>query len=101
MATGVVSSEMAVFLKANGIKHLKAAPYHLATNNLVERFMLIFKRAMNAGQQGGNQLAEFLLRYRVNPHIQSEVVKNQGIQKEYHGRHTKNSLTVFMPGQES
>ena len=31
------SSEFEILLKCNGIRHLKTAPYHLASNGLAER----------------------------------------------------------------
>nr|XP_039248881.1 uncharacterized protein K02A2.6-like [Styela clava] len=40
------SHEFANFLKANGIKHKKSAPYHPASNGAAERFVQTFKRAM-------------------------------------------------------
>ena len=38
-----VSSEVAQFLKSNGVKYIKSAPYHPLTN---ERFVQSLKRAM-------------------------------------------------------
>lgn len=40
------SSEFQEFMKRNGIKHIKLAPYHPASNALAERAMQIFKEAM-------------------------------------------------------
>ncbi|XP_056144368.1 uncharacterized protein K02A2.6-like [Lampris incognitus] len=37
------SEEFATFLKANGVKHIRSAPYHPATNGLAERFVQTFK----------------------------------------------------------
>jgi transposase InsO family protein len=34
--------EFATFMKRNGIKHFKSAPYHPATNGLAERFIQTF-----------------------------------------------------------
>lgn len=34
------------FLSANGIRHIKTAPYHLSSNGLAERFVQTFKQAM-------------------------------------------------------
>ena len=40
------SAEFSQFLKSNGIKHIKSAPYHPLTNGIAECFVQGFKRAM-------------------------------------------------------
>jgi transposase InsO family protein len=40
------SGEFENFTKQNGIKHYKSAPFHPATNGLVERFVQTFKNSM-------------------------------------------------------
>ena len=37
------SGEFAQSMRNNGIKHIKCAPYHLASNGLIERFVQTFK----------------------------------------------------------
>nr|XP_024658736.1 uncharacterized protein K02A2.6-like [Maylandia zebra] len=44
------SEEFRVFLKANGVKHIRSAPYHPATNGLAERFVQTFKHALKASR---------------------------------------------------
>ena len=44
-----VSAEFAEFLERNGVKHVRCAPYHPASNGLAERFLRTFKEAMKAG----------------------------------------------------
>lgn len=39
----LVSKEMSDFLLANGVQHIKSAPYHPATNGLAERFVQTLK----------------------------------------------------------
>ena len=34
-----ISQDIAVFMRNNGIKHLRSAPYHPASNGLAERFI--------------------------------------------------------------
>ena len=66
------SSEFAQFLKANGVKHIRCAPYHPSSNGLAERFVKTFKQAMKTGEHHGtplkHRLANFLLSYRTTPH---------------------------------
>ena len=45
------SEEFEEFMKRNGIKHMFSAPYHPATNGLVERFVQTFKKAMKDGEK--------------------------------------------------
>ena len=56
----------------NGILHLTSAPYHPATNGQAERFVQMFKHALNSmkGESGSvnKKLATFLLAYRNTPH---------------------------------
>ena len=67
-----VSEEFAALLKANGVRHLKRAPYHPASNGLAQRFVRTFKQVMNAGKHDGlasqHQLENFLFTYRTTPH---------------------------------
>ena len=34
-----VAEEFAIFMKLNGIKHIRSAPYHPSTNGLTEHFV--------------------------------------------------------------
>ena len=66
------SEEFATFVRSNGIKHTKTAPYHPATDGLAERMVQTFKSAMKSAKDDkGNvytKLARFLLAYRNSPH---------------------------------
>ena len=59
------------FLKQNGIKHIRSAPYHPATNGEAEHFVQTFKNAMKAAKYDSGtietKLARFLLAYRNTP----------------------------------
>ena len=72
-----VSQEFAAFMKSNGIKHTRCAPYHPASNGAVERLVQTFKKAMQAGRKDGMSishcLSNFLLTYRSTPHITTGV----------------------------
>ena len=67
-----VSADFTQFLKANGVKHSKCAPYHPSSNGAAERFVRTFKQAMKAGKSDGrafsHRLENFLLSYRTTPH---------------------------------
>ena len=72
-----VAKEFEDFMLKNGIKHIRSAPYHPATNGLVERFVQSFKRAMETGKNSGqtlqHRLSSFLLAYRSSPHSVTNV----------------------------
>lgn len=72
MAPQFVSAEFTKFCASNGIRHLKSAPYHPASNGAAERMVQTVKQALKQGQQQGipmeQNLATFLLRYRVTPY---------------------------------
>ena len=69
--------EFATFMKMNGIKHIKSAPYHPATNRLAERFVQSLKQALRTSLNGGrtlpHRLTNFLLTYRSYPHATTGV----------------------------
>ena len=69
-AATFTSEEMGVFMKKNGIKHIRSPPYHPASNGLVERAMQTFKEGMKRLKSGtlNTRLSRFLLRYRITPH---------------------------------
>ena len=65
------SEEFSAFLKSNGVKHIRSAPYHPATNGLAERFVCTFKQALKSSKGTGKvqqRLDTFLLAYRNIPH---------------------------------
>ena len=67
-----ISEEFAIFVKTNGVKHIKSSPYHSATNDAVERLVQTFKKSMkvsdNDGRSQSQRLADFLLIYQSTPH---------------------------------
>lgn len=59
-----ISEEFGLFLKQNGVKHIKSSPYHPASNGQAERFVRTFNEAMRAGNAPLDQrLQNFLLTY--------------------------------------
>ena len=71
------SDEFTQFLRRNGIKHVRTAPYHPSTNGLAERFAKTLKKAILAGKGDGrspqHKLSSFLLTYRSTPHAVTSV----------------------------
>ena len=72
-----VAKEFEWSMLNNEIKHIRSAPYHPATNGLVERFMQSFKRAMeaikNSRQAWQHRLSSILLAYCSIPHTVTNV----------------------------
>ena len=68
----LVSEEFKKYLEANGVKHIRCAPYHLASNGLAEWFVKTFKTSMSVAEHQGMPrelwLPNFLLSYRSTPH---------------------------------
>ena len=114
-----VSEEFAAFMRGNGIRHIRTAPYHPSSNGLAERFVQSFKQALKASQNDGrslqHRLSTFLLTYRSSPHAttgvppctlllkrnlrtrfdllnpscEQHVFDKQSLQKSQHDRHAK------------
>lgn len=113
------STEFEMCMKANGIKHLKTAPYYPASNGEAERFIQTFKHSLKASQKDGGslsvKLSRFLLVYRnmassttgvipaelflrrplqtrldlLKPSLWSRVLSKQADQKRCHDAHSK------------
>ena len=122
-----VSKEFQGFMKENGIKHTRCAPYHPSSNGLAERFVQTLKNALrrtkDIGRTFQHRLAGFLLAYRTTPHattnvapcellmnrkirtrldllypdVESRVAKNVSRQKAMHDVHAK--AREFLVGQ--
>lgn len=65
------AEEFSLFLKANGVQHIRSAPYHPSSNGQAERFVQTFKHALNASKGSApiqQRLGGFLLTYRNTSH---------------------------------
>lgn len=75
-----VSAVFEKFLKQNGVKHIKSAPYHSSSNGLAECFVQTFKQAIKVSE-GSNlslqhRLDRFLLSYCTTPHATTGEMPN-------------------------
>ena len=69
------SEEFEVFLKQNGIRHIRTAPYHPASNGLAERAVQTFEEGMKKMNGGSveTRVSRFLARYRITPQTSTGV----------------------------
>ena len=69
--------DFAKFMRLNEVKHVRGAPYHPATNGLVERFVQTLKSALKARVNSGlslqHRLLKFLFNYRSTQHATTGV----------------------------
>ena len=96
-----IAEEFTVFLKQNGIKHLKCLPYHPSTNGAVERLVQSFKKSLRASESDGramsHRLSSFLLTYRNTPHASTNATPSELFLK----RSLRTRLDLLHPNVES
>ena len=70
-----VSREFEDFLKHNGIRHIRTAPYHQASNGMAERAVQTFKEGVKKMNRGSveTRVSRFLARYRITPQTSTGV----------------------------
>ncbi|XP_064476257.1 uncharacterized protein K02A2.6-like [Ornithodoros turicata] len=68
------SLEFEAFLKMNGVKHVRCAPYHPSSNGLAERFVRTVNEALRKDMHrpADIRLASFLLSYRNTAHATTQ-----------------------------
>ena len=87
------------FLKANGIRHARSAPYHPATNGLAERAVQSVKEGLRKAKEGSLQtkLSRFLYQYRLSPHTTTGVSPSELLI----GRRMRSHLDLVLPSTKS
>eukprot|EP00102_Acyrthosiphon_pisum_P016233 XP_008187120.1 PREDICTED: uncharacterized protein K02A2.6-like [Acyrthosiphon pisum] len=95
--TQFTALDFSLFLKQNGIKHKRTAPYHPATNGLAERYVQTLKQSLKALQSERNsidlELAKLLLQYRKMPHS----ILNASPSFLMFGREIRSKLDLIKP----
>ena len=97
------SDQFADFLRQNGVRHTRSAPYHPATNGAAERMVQVLKKGLKLASRLSvdHQLTNLLLSYRSTPHSTTGVppaelfLKRQ--QKQQHDQNSK-QMRTFRPG---
>ena len=88
------------FLQVNGIKHIKCALFHPASNGAIECLVQTFKKAMKSSKDtysnSEQALASFLLTYRSSPHCTT----NETPSKLFLGRKIHTRLDLILPGHD-
>ena len=90
-----VSEEFEGFMKGSGIRHVRTAPYHPASNGLAERAVQSFKADMRkqSSRSVKTKLAKFLLNYHTTPHTTTGVTPAQLLM----GRRLTTSIDRLFP----
>ena len=81
------SEEFTRFLKMNGVKHVRVAPYHAASNGLAERMVQSFKNHMKVCKDCKlsiqQRIENFLLTYRSTKHPTTGTVAERSGPRSY------------------
>ena len=93
--TPFTSSEFQEFMKVNGIRHVRTAPYHPASNGLAERAVQTFKEGIKKcqGESIETRLSRFLYRYRNTPHTTTGTTPSELLL----GRRVRTHLDLLKP----
>ena len=95
----LTSDQFADFLKQNGVRHTRSAPYHPATNGSAERMVQVLKNSLKLASRlhFDHQLANFLLSYQSVPHSTTGVPPAELFLKRW----LRTRLTLLTPDQEA
>ncbi|KAL0151831.1 hypothetical protein M9458_052832 [Cirrhinus mrigala] len=93
------SKEFNEFTSRNGIKHITTAPYHAASNGLVERAVQTFKSLMKktTGDSTEARIARALFSYRITP----QSTTGKSLAELLCGRKLRSTLDLIHPDFKS
>ena len=94
------SAEFENFMSSNGIRHIKSAPYHPASNGLAERAVQVFKENFKRVSQSDSiqtRLSKFLMWYRLTPHSTTGIAPAELL----FGRRPRSVLDLIKPDLSS
>ena len=92
-----IAEAFKTFTERNGIRHIRSAPYHPASNGLAERFVQSLKQSLKATLHDGRSLVQrlssYLLTYRTTIHATTGVPPSQLLL----GRELRTRLSLIRP----
>ncbi|XP_038634506.1 uncharacterized protein K02A2.6-like, partial [Scyliorhinus canicula] len=93
--TEFTSGEFGKFLKENGVRHIKTAPYHPATNGLAERAVQTLKAGLKKQPAVSidTKLSRWLFDYRTTPHSTTGIPPAELLM----GRRLRTRLSLLFP----
>lgn len=93
--TAFTSEEFETFMKLNGIRHIKTAPYHPSTNGLAERAVQTLKENLKKSKAGSleTRISHFLFKYRTTPHTTTGISPAELLM----GRQLRSHLSLLHP----
>ena len=77
-----VSEEYEIFLKENGVRHIRSAAYHPASNGEAERAVRTFKQAMN--ERGMYLTIHNIFIYLISTNVKPEILCNMKLYQHSH-----------------
>ena len=89
------SDEFGIYMRHNGIRHIKSAPYHPSTNGLAERAIQTLKESLKKSKTGSleTRISRFLFKYSTTPHTTPGISPAELLM----GRQLRSHLSLLHP----